>query len=269
MSHQDYKEMLVPQALTALDHEEEQALEFHLAACSECREELDEWRENAAAISLTALPVEPSPQLRARIIESARAERKHLNSGPTSNIIRLPKLGMRRRPWLRSWGTLAAALAFLAILAAVFVLWKQNNAAKAELARLSNQVEENRQELAGEREAVDVLTTPGARIAELMATPAAPGAHATLAYDGRTGRAVLLARGLPQVPAGKAYQLWFIAGSQPPMPGGVFTTDSSGNATLRDHIPAVALNAAVFAITLEPAGGVKAPSGQMYLKSAS
>jgi anti-sigma-K factor RskA len=102
---------------------------------------------------------------------------------------------------------------------------------------------------------------------ELAGTKVMPQAHAMLAYD-KNGRAILMAKGLPPAPAGKAYQLWFIAGGQP-MPGKVFTTDASGSGSLNDQTPPEARNSAVFAITLEPENGVKSPTGEMYLISAS
>ena len=277
MAHEDFKELLVPHALTALDRDDVRALESHLATCSECRVELDGWRDTAAALALAASPVEPSPHLRVRILESARAEGENLRqtadrtdrrSVTASKVIRLPQTPKRRWTSIQGWGAIAAVLAFVTLLAALVVLWRQNNSAKTELARLSDQVEAARQELSREREAVGLLTTPGARLAELAGTVVAPGAHAMLAYNGKTGHAILIAKGLPQAPAGKAYQLWFIAGGHP-LPGVTFTLDSSGNATVHDQVPAEALNTAVFAITLEPAGGLQAPTGQMYLKSSS
>ena len=101
-------------------------------------------------------------------------------------------------------------------------------------------------------------------MAELAGTKEAPAAHGMLAVDSKSGHAILMAQGLPQAPAGKAYQLWFIAGTRP-MPGKVFQTDAAGNAMLDDQLPAEALNAATFAVTLEPQGGVSAPTGPMYL----
>ncbi len=53
------------------------------------------------------------------------------------------------------------------------------------------------------------------------------------------------------------------------MPGKVFTPDSAGNGVLQDQIPAVALNSAVFAVTLEPAGGMPTPTGEIFLHSSS
>jgi hypothetical protein len=51
------------------------------------------------------------------------------------------------------------------------------------------------------------------------------------------------------------------------MPGKVFTTDSAGNAMSHDQVPAEALGSTVFAVTLEPQGGVESPTGPKYLLS--
>jgi anti-sigma-K factor RskA len=65
-----------------------------------------------------------------------------------------------------------------------------------------------------------------------------------------------------------AYQLWYIKDNKK-MPGKVFTPDAAGNGMLEDQIPAVARDAAVFAITLEPKSGVEVPTGSIYLLSSS
>jgi anti-sigma-K factor RskA len=118
---------------------------------------------------------------------------------------------------------------------------------------------------AQQREAMEIVTAPGARMAELAGTKEMPGAHGMVAFD-KNGRAILMAKGLPRPPAGKAYQLWFIAGGKP-MPGKVFMTDESGMGSLTDYMPKEAMESAVFAITLEPSGGVPAPTGAIYLRS--
>ena len=146
------------------------------------------------------------------------------------------------------------------LVAGLFVLWKQNREAKEEIRLLTEQRREAQEKLA-------VLLDPGSRMTELAGTKVMPGAHAMLVHD-KNGRVILMAKGLPPAPAGKAYQLWFIAGGKP-MPGKVFTTDASGVATLEDQIPSEARNAAVFAITLEPERGVQSPTGEMYLISSS
>ena len=62
-------------ALDALDPSEEREYEEHLARCERCREELVGLRETAAALAYAAEPASPSPLLRGRILEAARADR--------------------------------------------------------------------------------------------------------------------------------------------------------------------------------------------------
>ena len=76
-----------------------------------------------------------------------------------------------------------------------------------------------------------------------------------------------MASKLPSVPQGKAYQLWFIVGNKPPVPGKTFVPDSAGNAVLNDELPREAIDANVFAITVEPESGSTAPTSPIYLRS--
>jgi anti-sigma-K factor RskA len=275
VTHEENKEMLMALALTALDESEARALEAHLQSCADCRLGMDHWRESAALLAFEARPLEPSPELRTRILQDLetasdlekRTESLNANRTAASNVTELPRVSRRTWTSVQTWGPIAAALVFVALILSLAMLWKQNNTAKQELGRLSNQIHETEQQLVREREAIAILTTPGARMAELSGTSSAPSAHAMLAYD-KNGRAILIAKGLPLAPAGKAYQLWFIAGGQP-IPGKVFSAAASGEGALYDQIPSVALNNAVFAITLEPESGVRAPTGAILLRSGS
>lgn len=274
--HEDYKEMLAVHGLGALDASDARALETHLRDCDECRHELKEWEVTASVLALDAAPIAPSLQVRDRILNAARADVANSNPGRTvdvstsqreaSNVVSLPTQ-RKGSPAIPSWFAIAAGLVFFVLLGSLFVLWRQNKAASEELARLSAQVREAKQQMAQQREAIEIVTAPGARMSELAGTKQMPGAHGMVAFD-KNGRAILMAKGLPPPPAGKAYQLWFIAGGKP-MPGKVFMTDESGTGSLSDHMPAEAMGGAVFAITLEPAGGVQAPTGAVYLSSQS
>ena len=62
-------------ALDALDPDDEREYEAHLSRCEQCREELVGLRETAAALAYAAEPSSPSPLLRGRILEAARADR--------------------------------------------------------------------------------------------------------------------------------------------------------------------------------------------------
>lgn len=276
--HEDYKEMLAAHGLGALDAEEAQALELHLRDCADCRQELDEWKATAAMLALEAAPVAPAVELRNRIIDAVRADvAKSKSPGRTvddsatsqrdlANVVSLPTY-RRSLSGIPPWFAIAAGLVFVVLLGSLFVLWQQNKAARQELARLAAEVQETQHQVARQREVIELVNAPGARMFELAGTKEMPGAHGMVAYD-KSGRAILMAKGLPAPPAGKAYQLWFIAGGKP-IPGKVFSTDASGSGTLTDHMPSAAMNAPIFAITLEPAGGVQAPTGAIYLSSGA
>ena len=169
----------------------------------------------------------------------------------------------------------AASLLVVSLAAVSTVLWRRNSALSSTVASLSSALErargdlgQTRNELAGARRERELLISPEMHTAELAGTKMAESARARLTYDERTGEAMFTAAKLPPAPAGKAYQLWYIADGKP-MPGSVFTTDAEGRAEMHASIPREGLRAQVFAVTLEPAGGLPAPSGEIYLKGAS
>lgn len=292
--HEDYKEMIAAHALHSLDAAEARELESHLATCAECRAELDAWQDVSASLVYAAPLAEPSAELRSRILESVRAEGAKsssraavkdngkvkgdvVKSSPAeSNVVPF------ERPARRTWsaasmvGRIAASLAFIALVASLVLLWNRNNAMQQEMARVTNQLEQaqgelrrERETLAREREARELISSPESRIMTLAGTEMATRARAKFVYDRKTGRAMLMADDLPPAPAGKAYQLWFIAEGKPPMPGQVFNTNAAGHAEMRDLLPEEARGATTFAVTLEPSNGVPTPTGPMYLKGAT
>ena len=147
---------------------------------------------------------------------------------------------------------------------------------RQEIAQLSRQVNTQQHELvrdrdvlARQREALALLNSPNAKKMELTAGQTAQNARGTFVYDQKTGRAILMAEGLPATPADKAYELWFIPKGHSPMAGRMFTIDASGHAMLPEQMPAEAMENAVIAITLEPKKGSAVPTGAIYLSSPS
>lgn len=278
--------MLAAQALGALDEAEARDLMAHVEACAECRAELESWLDTTAALAYAAPSVEPRAELRNRILDSIRAEPPAKSTGGVktasesigsqtgesspagSNVVSFVK--PERRAWSRALriGALAASLVFVALVIALVLLWQRYSTMQQEVARLGGQLNQTQSELRRERDAIKLVTAPDAQMATLAGTEMAANAHAKFVFDRQTGRAMLMADNLPPAPAGKTYQLWYIAGGKP-MPGHVFTPDAAGRAEMHDQVPVEARNAAVFAVTLEPSGGTKEPTGPKYLLSAS
>lgn len=286
--------MVAAHALDALEAAEARELESHLATCAECRAELDAWQDVSASLVYAAPLAEPSAELRSRILESVRAERPKPSSRAAvkdNGKVKAGAAGSSRtesnvvpfeRPARRTWsvasrvGALAASIAFVALVASLFLLWNRNSRMQQEMARVTDQLQQaqgelrrEREILAREREARELISSPESRIMTLAGTEMATRARARFVYDRKTGHAMLMADDLPPAPAGKAYQLWFIAEGKPPMPGQVFNTNAAGHAEMRDLLPEEARGATTFAVTLEPSNGVPAPTGPMYLKGAT
>ena len=242
MVHEDYKEMIPAHALSTLDGADESALHEHLEGCAECHRDLEQWQAIAASLALSADPVEPSHAVRQKLLTQIDSEKS------VSNVVPLAR--PQRNLWnsLGSLGQIAAVIIFAALIIAVVLLWQQDRRHQQET------------------QLVEILSSPGARMKDLHGTNEAPGASAKMVFDS-TGRALLIASGLPRPPQGKEYQLWFIEPKRAPRPGKTFSTDSAGRGQLEERILEVDHEYSVFAITLEPAGGVKSPTGAIYLRS--
>lgn len=306
MKHEDYTEMLALAALDALDEGEQRVLAAHLAECTDCRAELNALRDAAASLVYAASPVAPvAPELRERILARLKSQPQarfrepsnsdaavSANSGAAapaamssdSDNVRAPDEFATRRAArtdvvsrrVALFGALAASITVAALLLWLVIIWQRNTRLQNELARLGNAVNQTgqqlartEQELARTRADRELLAAPEAQTARLAGTKTAEGARARLTFDESTGRALLVAANLPPAPAGFAYQLWFIAEGRLPIPGKVFTTDQTGHAEMHDIVPPEGRHAAIYAVTLEPASGVSAPTGEMYLKSSA
>ena len=274
MEHQDYQQLLIPHSLDALEVSEARELEAHLETCAECRAEFVALRDDAALLAYSAEPAEPRPAVRARILESVRAPQIVDRAGAvmTDKVVT-----MRPRANWNVWTKglrIAAGLAFIALLIGLVVLWRREVKLQQEVAQLNGQLNTQQHELvrdrdvlARQREALALLNSPDAKRMELAGSETAQNARGSFVYDQKTGKAVFVADGLPATPPDKAYELWFIPKGHSPMPGRIFTVDSSGHALLPEQMPTDAMGNAVIAITLEPKRGSAVPTGAIYLSS--
>jgi anti-sigma-K factor RskA len=267
MTHTEYQELLAAYALDAIDARDGQALGEHLATCAQCREELAALRDSTALLAYATKPEAPGAHVRAEILAKVRAK----EGDGRAHVLPMPQ---RARTVWPALVKLAAAIAFVALLTGVIVLWRREARLKTEVAELSQELRSQRSELqkdrtalAQQKEALAMLSSANMKKVLLTGSQIAESARATLMFDERTGRAMLLTEGLPATSADKAYEVWFIPKGHAPMPGKVFSVDASGHAMIMDQMPAEAMNNAVIAITIEPKNGSAAPTGEIYLAS--
>ena len=211
----NHHELTAGYALDALDPQEREQYETHLATCERCREELASfWAVSGALAHAAAGPV-PPPALRERILAEARSERP--------NVVPLrPRFAV---PVLAS---VAAAAAVTAIAVGLWAagLSRDLDAAKGELAVLGDPDAEVFESASGE--------------ASLVVTP--------------EGDAALIVRRLAPAPDGKDYQIWVFENGVP-QDAGLF--ERPGVAPLTRQVEP----GQMIAITLEPDGGLDAPTG--------
>ena len=107
-----------------------------------------------------------------------------------------------------------------------------------------------------------ILTADGVQTLDLAGQPAASGARGRLFRS--AGGAFLAATGLPPLPPGRVYQLWLIPDATP-ISAGVLSVDADGRAMATVTLPEGVTEPVPAALTLEPAGGVESPAGDVYL----
>lgn len=241
-------------ALDALDADEADAFETHLESCSDCRREVQELQEVAAALALVEMTV-PPPAIRERILEAVADGRP---AGPVPPLAALASAAVvapidvtptrrRRAPW---YAAMAAAAALLLLLAGF-------GAARLRSPATGDASQTVAQEVAA---ATAVVRDPAAR---LIALDGPSGASGQVRWSEREARGVLTVRDLPAPGPGQVYELWYIDGS--PRPGPLFDADTSTVVIAGQgvHPPAT------FAVTIEPAGGVDKATGPVVLSGGA
>ncbi len=124
---------------------------------------------------------------------------------------------------------------------------------------------QTRQKMMSYKEVSDELAQPDTQVVAMKPLEAAqPISTGKMIWNPKNCTGIFMAMNLPQLPTDKEYQLWAISGSET-IPAGVFKVDEDGCAKF--DLKGVPQNKTIdkFAVTLEPIGGVPAPTGAMYL----
>ncbi len=203
--------------------------------------------------------VDPPAALRARVLASAGARTATL--APSS-------------PGARAWPAWLAAAAMFAIAAGLSIyattLRSRVMALEGQLREAILRADAGTQQLADVRRtaseaqsSVAVLTAPDLSRVELAGQTVAPGASARAFWSQSRGL-VFTASNLPALPAGQTYQLWIVT-AQAPVSVGLLKPGANGGVTSLFSALQTPGAAVAMAVTIEPEGGVPAPTGDKYL----
>ena len=204
--------------------------------------------------------VDPPPELRARVMGIASSRQ------PAATFVAARPVG-----W---WLATAAGLGLAAGLA-VYAAQLRGRVAdlEAELRDTRIRAEAAQQQMADvQRTAADaetavaILTAPDVARVDLAGQPASPNASGR-AFWSRSRGLVFNASNLPPLPAGRTYQLWVVT-DQAPVSAGLLTPDAQGSFSDTFDTPVDIRPPVAVAVTIEPAGGVPAPTGERYLVGA-
>ena len=225
LEHLQCAEALGAYVLGALPDAESADVERHLDNCRECQAELDWLRLAANALPASVAPVEPPPELKARVMAIVESEAELLQAA--GEAADRPPRRQRNRNW--TWLTggemwrPAVALASLAAVAAVAV----------------------------------VLATNVSSTRTIHAQLSGSGAASLIV---RGTQAQLTVKGLHSPAANHVYELWVKRGSAPPAPAGTFVLSTGAVQLQRPVRPGD-----VVLVTVEPGQGTPAPTSTPFL----
>jgi len=276
------RELASLHALGVLSAEERAELAKAMAADAELAAEVRQLEDTAGALGGVVAQVDPPARLRARVLAVAGIEADDVPGTSGASALGGRAASARaddasvviRRGSSALPGWLAAAAAL--VLASGLGLWALQlrtsldamNArverAEAEVVRIQRTLGEAQEQTRVLEARNSVLFAPDTLRVDLAGQVGAPASSAR-AFMSRHSGLAFAANQLPALPADKVYQLWVVAPDRPPVSAGLLAPDASGHATLFFEMPADLPPPAVLAVTVEPAGGVPAPTGDKVL----
>lgn len=231
-------------AMGVLDDPERSEIRAHLdRGCDVCTSGMSEARAWVYALGASTEGPAPPKRLRNRILASAGA---------------VPET---RWHWRTAWQA-AAAVALVAVAILVYFGQRQN----AERAELRAQLTRTGLEAVRLREALAVLQAPETR--EVTFGGAQPAPPRGRVFVNPSLGVLLIASNLPAPPPGKTYEMWIIPKGGSPAPAGLFSSSPEGTAVHLYRTPVSVASTGLVAVTLEPAGGVSAPTSQPVIAAA-
>jgi Anti-sigma-K factor rskA/Putative zinc-finger len=257
MSHDEANDLLAVFALDAVDSDEHEEIEAHLAVCPRCRAELDAHRDVAAALgnSVESLPEGLWSSIASRLVIGTNEEAPPMPSLSRADTSDEPVGSFRTprhtaRPRASRGRLLSVASLALASAATAVVLGVNLVDANNQVAHLQGAIGET-----AHTAVLAALETPGHKVVNLKG---ASGHQLAEFVVLPSGQGYLVESHLPALSSKETYQLWGVVDGQ---------TISLGLLGKSPHLVTFTLAGSPkewrLGITAEPTGGSVVPSGAM------
>jgi anti-sigma-K factor RskA len=250
MNHERFEDLKDAYVLGALPEEERLSFEEYLAAHPERQAEIDDLGGVAGLLAFSPQELEPSPELRRRVMEVVEAEPRRVRNRST-----LARIGDFLS--VRSLALGAAALLVVGLLSWNVALQGQVEDLQSQVQDAQGQVEDLQAQVEDTRNQRQIQQT---RTIELEGSWADQGVDAEVASIDKN-QIILVAKNMPSVPEDRTCQIWVI-NNDVPKPSGLFQPDRNMTATPITHSIS---KADVIAVTVEPAGGSEKPTSDPVL----
>jgi anti-sigma-K factor RskA len=275
MSHEMFDTLAAGYALGALDRDDLAQFDEHMAqGCDRCAALLRDSQEALVILAREAPSTIPPASVKQALVARIATEQGRSDAPPApiaSELVASARRVAPRARWV-PWVAGAAAAVAAAFFTGMYVAARY----EAELGRMAREASAQRQrvqrdesalrdQLAAASRLLELIRDPATHVVVLRGTGPSPEASGRVVWHERAGGHVFVAN-LPPASQGKTYELWTITAGTP-RPAGLLQVDAAGNAS--QPVEPVAGDGPVdaFAVTLEPAGGVSAPTGPIVLAS--
>ncbi|NEM92316.1 anti-sigma factor [Galbitalea soli] len=258
--------------LNSLNGEEANDFETQLAESEELRSEVTELTDTAVLLGLAVEPVTPSPELKAGLMARiATTPQLPREVAPVRTLHAVPPIAadqtaaddlstapdaptslaatVRRRWYTRPMVALTSAAAAVALIlgGGVLVNTLHDNGVQSTQASAMSAI----------YSASDM---------KRVIAPVTTGGTATLVYSHSVGKAALILDGVPTLPSGKAYELWYIDAKGTPTAAGIIPTSTKSTYRVLDG---TLTPGATIGVTVEPASGSTKPTTSPVVAIAS
>lgn len=232
-------------ALDAAEPRDRRLLEWHVRVCPACARELDQLRSTAAMLGRGVAQAEPPPELRERLLVAAQMP---VESG------RGPRLQVGwRTPGAAAWSAVAASI-FISLGSLVWVATLQH-----QMGMLEGEVTAAHDRVARDERVVQVLGSHQLAVRQLESVVQTMPASGMAYLDPASGSGMVAIHDLPQPPAGRAWQLWYLRGSDR-ISGGMLWPDNRGNCYAMVAVPPDVDSFEAIGVTEEPSDGSAWPT---------